>query len=136
MFSQLTMTHLNVFHIHTLEKVLTPVFWPDFEHFTEFFGPPPGLSQECLGTIGERPRTILGTFRDNFPDFFGKCSGSVPGPFPSMIHAFPGVLGIDCCVCVCVCVCLLFFFYCNAPPARHRRPPFVSQARLGQRLFG
>ncbi len=42
--------------------------------------------QECLGTIGELLRTILGPFRDGFPDLFPPCLGRVPRPFLSIFH--------------------------------------------------
>ena len=62
---------------------------PIFKQKSEFFGPLPGLSQKCLGTVGERPRTILGSLQDTFRNVFRTCSGSVPGPPSSIFHGFP-----------------------------------------------
>ena len=82
-----------MFYILAMENVPFANNWESiFGQISDFFGPLPGSFQECLGTIGERPRTIFGLFRDTCWDVFRTCLGSVPGLFLSIFRLFPGIL--------------------------------------------
>ena len=77
---------LRMFNIHRIEKVVGPVFGPDFGHKSDFFrtfsGGVPGVSRECWGVSVEGLRAVSGWFPGFFSDFFGKCPRTFSEYFP------------------------------------------------------
>ena len=63
-------------------------FFLIFSHFSNFFGPVPGVFPGALGTMEWSSREVLGVFLDTFLYFFGSCWGRSPGIFPVLPDVF------------------------------------------------